>query len=97
MSQVVIEAEPHHREEQNLRKLGIENQDSKVKKRHHASQPRFRCQVGEKSRNFVRFFVALGGNPQCGPCCSSRRRAPVKMRGPLSSDKLMSLKGAAVG
>ena len=33
MSQVVSEAEAHHREEQNLRKLGIENQDSKVKKR----------------------------------------------------------------
>ena len=32
MSQVVSEAEAHHREEQNLRKLGIENQDSKVKK-----------------------------------------------------------------
>ena len=32
MSQVVSEAEAHHREEQNLKKLGIENQDSKVKK-----------------------------------------------------------------
>ena len=32
MSQVASEAEAHHREEQDLRKLGVENQNSKVKR-----------------------------------------------------------------
>ena len=75
MSQVVIEAEAHHREEQILRKLGIENQDCKVKKDIMRASQDSGASFGEKSRNFVRFFVTLGGNPQCGPCCSSRRRA----------------------
>ena len=82
MSQVVSEAEAHHREEQNLRKLGSRIRIPRSK-RSFCEQAKIPVPVLEKkSRNLVRFIVAVGENPQCGPCCSSRRRATAKMRGP---------------